>query len=174
MDELGKKGEERIVSFWWIFVGGIIVLFIVLGTIAYYSEIIDSRAIEADILANKVVGCISDKVALVFKDGFDIYSECNLNDLGTEGKKEYYIGFNLYSIDSCKFIGKSISCGNPETTKFYRNYWQDYCDLQKEKGMQRKLPQCSEKYIYVTQDNQEKIMRITAASNQKLGEIWKN
>lgn len=170
---MNKKGEERILSFWWIFVFVIIALFIMIGTITYYSETIDVRIIEADVLSNKIASCLSGDIDLAFSDNFEIYNYCKLKNSEINGKTDYYISLTLYLIDSCE-IENGVKCENYEKRKFFGNDWQEYCDLQKENGIQRKLPQCSEKYIYVVNKSQEKILKINTASNQKSGEIWKS
>jgi hypothetical protein len=106
-----KRAVETLLSIWWFFVIALIGLGIVVGVLMFYSTNIDARGIEASIMSEKIVDCIShngmlNESLLVSSD--DIISFCKFN-------KEFYSekGFLYFSIkvfDSGKLI-KEISSG---------------------------------------------------------------
>lgn len=179
MKKMNKKGGEEVLSLWWFLVFALIGVAIISGVIIYYSVIVDVRQIEADILADRIINCIvkdGNIKDFMQKNDFDFFSECGINK---ETKDYYYAKIIVYDSASCKIEEQSqkseINCQN-ELKSFdvmkAKNF-QDYCDLQKE-SRQNKLPQCVEKFVYVFDGGEARVLKITAASNQKSGEIWKS
>lgn len=77
---MNKIGEERIFSIWWFVAIVAISAVIVLSVSGFYSKDIDSKKLEAKILYERIVECITDNGFLRsdFSKDFDLYKECNL------------------------------------------------------------------------------------------------
>lgn len=171
--KMNKIGGERILSFWWFFILGLIAVAIIVVVIMFYSSVIDVRGLEAEILAGKIADCIVvDSKIDSFMLNPDFYSRCGLNKQKSD---LFYAEIKIYDYDSCTaYTDQGITCSK-EVNKlvFGNNHYAEYCELQKE-SHQSKLPICVERDVYTMYNNQRVIMHITAASNQKSGEIWKS
>jgi len=171
---MDKKAGERVMAFWWFLVFALIGTAIVIGVIIYYSEIIDVRGIEADVIANKLIDCIvrNGNIDNFMADSFDFYSSCGIIDNSNE--KVLYGKVTVYDFDSCSNVDGEIVCKNQIGEKNFGKDFSDYCNFQKKNGVQRKLPQCSEKNVYSNYGDKKVILNIIAASNYKSEEIWKS
>ena len=77
----GKKGEERILSIWWILIISIIGVLISIGVIMFYSYYLDVRGQEAEILFTKISDClVEDGYLSVGLTKADILSKCKLDE----------------------------------------------------------------------------------------------
>ena len=77
-----KRGGEKLFSIWWFLILGITAISIGYGVVLYFSQDIDIREFEAGIIYSNIGNCIVNNNAVsdeVFKDNFDIYSYCHLN-----------------------------------------------------------------------------------------------
>lgn len=140
---MNKRGADKILSVWWLFVLIIIGLGIVGGVILFHSAEVDVRGLEAQALVNRLQGCIvkEGKVDASFlTSGFDVYSSCGIYSsvaakdgdyffkisLTGEGfSKEISGGDSAFEAD-CKVLLKSSikarkypSCFYQETDVFY-------------------------------------------------------
>lgn len=84
MEFWNKKGTEKILSIWWFFSLGIIAAGIVLGVLIYYSEDVDIRELEADILSERILNCITEQgylqdFAVSGLTNEILYENCNLD-----------------------------------------------------------------------------------------------
>ncbi len=99
---MNKRGGEKWLSVWWFFVLVVIGGAVVIGVLVYYSAGIDTRSLEADVLAERITRCINDGSYLnpnFLNQDFDVFSECNINkDLFGMGSP-YYIEINAKDID---------------------------------------------------------------------------
>ena len=164
-----KRGDERLLSFWWFFILGLVLVAVAGGATMYYSTSIDVRNIEADVLADKLINCVIDNGHLNSELGnFNIFEKCRINNISNE----YYGEMRVYASSSCKIENKELVCQNPEKiVNLNTNLnFEAYYSIQK-KSRQNKLPQFAEKHVY-TSDN--KILWVVTASNHLSQEIWKN
>jgi len=132
-----KKGTEKILSVYWF-----IILFITAAAIVYmvaifYGEPYDVRQIEANILINRIVDCLSDGENLredalnqSFRDNF--LENCNLNFNSEEmwEQEQYYI-----EIKDLNITGGNVNL-------------KDYCGLHKQTSIV-----CVERNFYVLDEN---------------------
>mgnify|MGYP001560940766 CR=1 len=167
-----KKAGERIMAFWWFLVFALIGTFIIVGVIIFYSETIDMRGIEAGILNGRIADCVIKNGNIdefVNEKNFDFYSKCLISDK----EQDFYGKVSVYEFDSCK-KNNELECTKLLFEKGFGQDFSGYCELQKVKGNQRKLPQCAEKDILANINTGKVVLRIVTASNQKSGEIWKS
>ncbi len=88
-----KKGGEKVFSIWWFFIIGLVAVVIAIGVYVYASAEADARAVEADILGDKIKECILDSGFLkkdVLNEGFDVFEECGINKGLFEGESDFY------------------------------------------------------------------------------------
>lgn len=96
---INKKAEEKYLSIWWIFVLVIIGGGIVLAVAIYYSGGINSNQLEADILANKIFDCISEKGYVnqkILDNNYDIFSECSIDKRIFQPGGSFFMKFSIY------------------------------------------------------------------------------
>jgi len=156
--KMNKKGGEKLLSMWWFFVLIVIGGGIFIGVLIYYSVDINVNSVEADVLAERVLDCISDNSNLnadIFNPDFDIFQKCNLNP-------------NLFGKPSNYFINLSIYEGNLSVFNITRgdHSFQADCLIQ-EKVTANSFPKCSRKIDYLFYNNQSLRVVILAASNQQ-------
>ena len=60
-----KKGGEKLLSIWWVFIISFVALIIAIGVDMFYGSEVDVREIEADILYEKVIECVVEQGFLV-------------------------------------------------------------------------------------------------------------
>ncbi len=105
-----RKGDERILSFYWFIIFGIVAIVIVSGVLLVQKDL-DVRDVESRILTNKIIDCVSENG--VFQDG--VISEikgkglgnCKINlEDGSYGDEEQF--FVYFSVDG----NEEFSFGN--------------------------------------------------------------
>jgi len=182
-----KKGGEKYLSIWWFFVLIVIAAGIVVAVIAFNGADVNIKELEADILITRVVDCVVDNGYIneeFLKPGFDIFQNCYLNKeliiYQGEGKNrgDYYLAYEVYELDKCNNddfrLGKTtnLECENPinpEPRSFGVANFVNECKLSKVMKEAREYPLCSERYIYVLdKDNRKLIFHLIAGSNQKI------
>jgi len=164
---MNKRGSEQVFSIWYFFClifigsGAIIIL------IDYVGEPIDVNAVEASILENKIMSCITEQGFLVegiFSDSFDAYSFCHLNQNVDRNKGgSFYFEANFTNETGQQIRAKKLILGNTA-------YATD-CDVSKEK-VAKYYPDCiyrNESYFYLdSAGNIKKAkLQILAASNNQ-------
>jgi hypothetical protein len=94
-----KKGGEKILFLWWFFMMAIVAAGIVGGIFMYYSLDADVRSLQAQIIGDRVIGCISEngflkKEVLELKEQEQITSffskNCSIRD-----EKGIYLGISF-------------------------------------------------------------------------------
>lgn len=107
-----KKAGERILSIWMFIVWGIIFLGITSAVLAIYSVRVDVKGVEAGILSDKIIGCISENGYLRqdFSYGFDIFSECGIDKEVIERAGNYNILIEVYDFYSCSKKEGKFAC----------------------------------------------------------------
>ena len=126
---MNNRGMKLLSVYWFV-----ILIIVAVGIYAmiyvYYSHPTDVREWEAEILANRVADCISQKARLneqLFKEeGFNedfqknFLSICDLKlDATTHDKTQYYVEVNFYKPDNLNAFVFSISGGLPEWKAAY-------------------------------------------------------
>lgn len=77
-----KKGEDKLMSVWWLFVILLLVVAVAFATSLYFGAEVDAREVECLTLQEKIFGCITERGFLIpefFEEDFDVYSKCGLN-----------------------------------------------------------------------------------------------
>ena len=155
---MNKKGGEKLLSIWWVFVLVIIGGGIFVGVLIYYSVDINVNSVEADVLAERILNCINDNGNLnanIFDPNFDIVQKCNLNS-DLFGKSSYYY-FNISIFDNNNLIF-NVTMGDYSFEKD--------CLIQ-EKIRANNFPKCSRKIDYVFYNNKNLKIVILAGANQQ-------
>ncbi len=160
MNKMNKKGAEKLLSVWWFFVLAVVVGTIVLGVWIYYGVDINTKEIEVDVLAERIVSCLIDNSYLnqdFLDENYDIFEECSL-DKGVFGKPS-----NFYFKISTSLREEIIEGDN---------------SLEKDCGIEKIIEakhfaKCSEKnvnFLYLENNEIKKgELKVLAGSNQ-LGE----
>ncbi len=113
MLKLNKKGGEKLLSIWWFLVLIIIAAGIVIGTLVFYSSDVDIRAVEADVLSNRIVNCFIERGHLntvVLNKDFGIFEKCGLNSNIFGKGSNFYFKIGVYN-ESKKLMRDEISGG---------------------------------------------------------------
>lgn len=168
-----KIGGEKLLSLWWFFVLIVVGSGIVIGVLIYYNSEIDTRAVESEILAEKIISCLVNQGEInenfLNNEEFDIFQECGL-DKNILDSDIFYFNVSLY--DSS---GKSRRNG----IYFGLKDFETQCRLEKStksllEGSEY-YPKCSEKQVYVLNNPGEEIEQlklfILAGSNQRIKQI---
>ncbi len=188
---MNKQGGEKLLSMWWIFVLVVIGAGIVLGVLIYHSKEINVNEIEADVLSEKIMNCITDNGYLnlnVLKDNFDIFQECRLekNILGINNAGEFYFGIFIYDTGRINSISKnedtevyssvspnpSKSEGFDERDKLVKNMSFGDLSIQKDCDISMNInakyfAKCSVKQSYAINENKNLKIMVIAGVNQK-------
>ncbi|MBI2629391.1 hypothetical protein HYW74_04885 [Candidatus Pacearchaeota archaeon] len=158
-----KNGN--ILSVWWFAILVIVGSGVVLSTALFYSSYVDVKAIESEILANRIYDCINSYNFnnIHSLDDFDIFKECRINkDLFAEGSN-YFIRFFIKDKETGEIIiGKEHKFGNYALEKD--------CDIQKKVLANKHFPYCTNKILEATtKDGKSILVEILAASNNEGG-----
>jgi len=96
MFQKSKRGDERVLGFYWMIIFVLIAVAIVAATISFYSFPLDVRQGEARILGDKIIDCMSEQGKLV--DGInDLEKDCNLNfEDERYDKNQFYVSVEGY------------------------------------------------------------------------------
>lgn len=95
---MNKKGGEKWLSVWWFFVLVVIGGAIVIGVLIYYSQDVNVKGFEADILTGRIIRCLVDNGYLreaILEEDFDIYSECGLKREIFEKTANFYFAVSV-------------------------------------------------------------------------------
>lgn len=138
MMKWNKTGGEKLLSIWWAFVIIVIGGGVALSVWIYYGADVDINKINADILAERIIKCITDNSELKwdFLNENQIYSKCSLDE-DTFGEGGLY--FRI-SVSSENEELKNIQGGD-------YSYEKD-CQISL-RGKGKNYPQCVEKIVYV-------------------------
>lgn len=78
-----KRADSKLLSIWWFAVLTAIAVGVVIATMIFFSAKVDVRLLEADVLASRVIGCISNEgvISQDFIEGkLNIFEKCGLNE----------------------------------------------------------------------------------------------
>jgi hypothetical protein len=159
-DLFKDKKAEKLLTIWWFFVLALVGGAIVIGVLIYYSGEIDIRKLEAELLSDRILVCLSEQGKLneeFLKDDFDIFQECMLDREIIENSGDFYINVSLYNSE-----GEGIK----EITKGVGSF-EVNCKL--EGG---DYPRCYEKEVFVFDSLGEKLkFKILAGTNQEIKKV---
>jgi len=161
---MNKKGDERVLSIYLFIIFIIVSIGIVSGVLLFHGAGLDVREVEADILADKVIDCLVEQGELknqVFADNFTIGEFCNINlrdnSITYKGEEQSAISVELFDFNSCSKDDKDeVGCSLEIRDRIIigRN---DF-ELCNEEG--DKIPKCSEKYVYVLNNEKGVMLRV--------------
>lgn len=102
---LGKRGDERVLSIYWFIMFIIVAVAVVSGVARFYGAPMDVRLVEAELLADKVIDCVSaqgklDGGFMALGEGQNMREYCHLNFEDTsmdayKGAGQYYISVQI-------------------------------------------------------------------------------
>ena len=160
-----KKAGEKLLSIWWFFVLAVIGGVTVLGVYIYYSADTGVKQVEAEILVNQIIDCVSSDNTFnsaILNNSFDFYKSCNLNPL-------------MFGIGSFYFFNVSISSSNGDLI-VYNKTGGDFslesdCRVAMKISNSKNYPGCVEAVYPLRYGNQTLRMDVLAGSNQIGGKI---
>ncbi len=162
---MDKKAGEKWLSIWWFFVLIVVGGGVVIGVLIFYGSNIESKGLEADILAERVLRCFADGASLsknVLNENFDIFTECNL-------KKELFaVGSNYYLEIAVKDLDGNLKKEIKEGDSSLKRD----CEVQ-QVTTAGYYPRCSMKNeLFFYKDGMEKVrVEIISVSNQEIIKI---
>ncbi len=109
---MNKIGGEKLLSIWWFLVLGIVGLGIVGGVFIFYSAGVDIREIEANVLSEEIINCLTGQGYVndaLFENDFDIFKECNFNK-EIINSREFYFEVEILD-NNGKNLTKEIKAG---------------------------------------------------------------
>ena len=91
-----NKRAEKLLSIWWFFVLGVVAGGIVIGVLIYSAGEIDVKEVEAEILVEKIIGCLTDNGYLIDFRGFNIFDDCGLDEDSFAKGSDFYFNVSIY------------------------------------------------------------------------------
>jgi hypothetical protein len=144
-----RKGDERILTFYWILVFVIIAVAVASAVILFFGKPLDVREKETEIFADKIVDCyvnqgVIDSGALEIKDSATLRQRCRLSfqDISNRAyadKEQYYV--------EVKAGNYEMMAGNSDLKPL--------CDSAESKS---RIPVCMEKKIFVLNNEGEFVL----------------
>ena len=98
-----KKGMEKIMSVYWFVILALVAGAIVFMVYSFYGNPYDVRHIEAEVLSNKIIECLSGDDGLVKIDNNfneDFLNKCHLDFQTEDEKTQYYVEVKFYDFNS--------------------------------------------------------------------------
>lgn len=158
-----KIKKSNLLSIWWFLVLVIVAIGITIGVYIFYGHRLDVRFMEADILSNRIIGCISSN-GLIDHDfeygSFNIFEKCSLNEKVLRSNNDYFIRISLSQMDSGKLVKEEkIGAASLEAD----------CKVAAATESAQKYPRCSEKelVLYNALGERFKLLVICASNNEK-------
>lgn len=160
---MNKKGN--LMTVWWFGVLAIVGAGIVIGTVLFYSTSVDIRGVEAEILSNKIVSCLSlqkpEDINFI-DNGFDIYKECKLKKQLFEDGSKYFVSINL-----------TLDGSEDKVYKFGNNAIGADCKIG-EKTIAKYFPVCITKTVLLHDKNGNEILASVLAGSNNNGGVYSN
>ena len=168
-----KKGGEKWLSIWWIAVLAIILGGVLISTVRFRSAL-DISTLDAEVLAERVSGCLVDEGKLVFEPANkpDVFSLCGIK---FSDAKDYFIGVEIYEADKCTSTGSGADCqmncsiGNKfyyEPSSYLHGNLKERCTTLAS-FQTKQMPSCAYKEIYTLgNDGKDYILKIIGATNE--------
>jgi hypothetical protein len=108
-----SKKADKLLSIWWFLILIIIGSAVIIAVLIFASNRVDVRAVEADVLAGRIISCIAEQgyINQDFLDKkLDIFEKCNLNKKVLNESGNYFIKISIFDA-SAKLINE-VSYGN--------------------------------------------------------------
>ncbi len=155
---LDKKGAEKMLSPYWFLILILVSTGIYLMATNFYSNPYDVRALESEILANKIVDCVSEKGELVEGVFSEDFSNNFLNKCSLILDEQYFISLKFFPIE--------------DTANSYYDFEEGNKGLEiacagQEKKAQKKLPACFKKRFYVLKDKKQFLGEVLTVVDKK-------
>jgi len=149
-----KKGGEEFLTIWNFIIWAVIAVAIITGTLVFYSQEINVKTYEAEILRDRIMRCITTEGMMneLISGTLNIYEECSLEEtiLG-KTNAEYYM--NITTKDAEGEVLNETIIGNKD--------YEIQCKINEE-GNSKNLPQCVTRNEEITyKDSEEKIQKIS-------------
>ncbi len=168
--KMNKKGGEKLLSIWWFLVLAIVGTSIVVAVWIFYGAGVDTRGVEAELLANKVLGCFSQEGYLpkdFLSNNFSVFDSCGLSKTAFDVNGPFYFRVSFFDSSGNK-LREDVFGGN-------RGYETD-CAIASASTAAR-FPVCTKKnetgLYYMNGIKQAKI-EVLAGSNQEGKKFLKN
>lgn len=153
-----KKSSERVLSLFWLFVLIVIGVFVCGGVILFYSSEQDVRKLESEILASRVVDCLSEngQLSLELSDDKEILKsnlleKCKLNEQ-VFIENDIYLGLGFYNENHG--LDYTISIGDAG--------YAVYCGVEAKEDLE-----CTEENLVVFSGEERLRVNILAVSSNK-------
>ena len=134
---------------------------IVMSVLSFYSQNIDVRKAESEVLTNKILGCLVSQGKInqdFFQEDFDIFKNCSLD-------KDIINEFGVYFMNITVEGKKSVVYGSITFEKD--------CDIEETVASAEYFPRCTlRELIVLDKDNNELKLRIRAGSNYRGGNLY--
>lgn len=146
---MNKRAMSKFLGVYWFLILVLISGGIVITVNNFYSHPYDVRGVEAHLLTEKVSDCLSNEGVLNkelfnktnFNSNFskNFLDKCSINFNDLEGKGQYYLKVDFYSLDDPSKVLFNISKGNSALVP--------YCEIQKNKKY-KLLAKCDNSKLY--------------------------
>ena len=108
-----SKKADKLLSIWWFLILVIIGSAVIVAVLIFASNRVDVRAVEADVLAGRIISCIAEQgyINQDFLDKkLDIFEKCNLNKKVLNESGNYFI--KISASDAGNKVINEVSYGN--------------------------------------------------------------
>jgi hypothetical protein len=162
-----KKADERLLSIYLFVIYIIVAIGIVSGVILFYGSPLEIRELEANLLSDKVIECLTDKGEIkpaFFNQESDLLKFCNFgfkeNSQKYLGEEQYAVSVKIYSFDSCaKQESGTLVCTNTINSGIWgRSDFFEFCHSTGDK-----IPTCNIKQTYVLDKGDKVILEVISA-----------
>lgn len=151
---ISKKGDERLLSFYWIVIFVIVTIAVVSAVVIFSSAPLDIRGIEASLLSDSLINCVSEngrikEVFYSWDNTKSLEQVCNLylKDmayLDESATNQYFV--------AVRFEGREIKAGN--------DLLEPMCNAAES---EKNIPKCNEKKLFLL-DKEGKLILIKITS----------
>ena len=155
-----KKAELNLLSIWWFAILVVIAVGIVSSTLIFYSNKADVRLSEADILATKIIDCVSSDAFInerFLSKNFDVFKECSINQSIVNNSGNYYLKISLKKNDNLI-----------QESKYGNSAFEIDCKIGASMIEAKNYPRCLQREVLLFDNNYEKYkLSILAGSNNE-------
>lgn len=156
---MNKLGGEKLLSIWWFIVLTLIAVSIFIGVAMYSSTSVNINEIEADILAEKIISCISESGNLksdIFLSNNNIIEQCNINPALFMKDSYYYLNVSIFNFTNAVYH-----------SSFGDHSFEYDCAVLSKVTANNNYPKCVKRRTNLVYLNKNLNVVILAASNQQ-------